>query len=158
MSRIISAVMALAVVTALPVSVAAQEKPNFSGTWVLQADKSDFGMIPPPTSRTDIIDHQEPKITVKRTAVTAEGESKVDLVYAVDGKPWKNQAGGQEATSTLRWEAQELVVVSEVDTPQGLATLTDRWSLSADGKTLTQVRTINIQGQELKQTMVLAKQ
>ena len=49
-------------------------------------------------------------------------------------------------------------MVCEVDTTQGPATLTDRWSLSADGKTLTQTRTINIQGQELKQTMVLAKQ
>ncbi|HET9512492.1 MAG TPA: hypothetical protein VFO95_01085 [Gemmatimonadales bacterium] len=158
MSRIFSAVMALAVATALPVSIAAQDKPNFSGTWVLQTDKSDYGMMPPPMSRTDIIDHQEPKITIKRTAATGEGENKLDLVYAVDGKPWKNQAGEQEVTSTLHWEGQELVVVSEVDTPQGLATLTDRWSLSADGKTLTQNRTISIQGQELKQTMVLAKQ
>lgn len=158
MSRIFSAVMALALATALPVSSAAQDKPNFSGTWVLQTDKSDFGMIPGPTSRTDIIDHQEPKFTIQRTAATAEGENKLDLAYAVDGKPWKNQAGSQEVSSTLHWEGQELVVVSEVDTPQGLATLTDRWSLSADGKTLTQTRTISIQGQELKQTMVLAKQ
>jgi hypothetical protein len=158
MSRIFSAVMALAVATALPVSIAAQDKPNFSGTWVLQTDKSDYGMMPAPMSRTDIIDHQEPKITIKRTAATAEGENKLDLVYEVDGKPWKNQAGPQEVSSTLHWEGQELVVVSEVDTPQGLATLTDRWSLSADGKTLTQTRTISIQGQDLKQTMVLAKQ
>jgi hypothetical protein len=158
MYRTFSLVMLTAMALAMPAGLVAQDKPNFSGTWVLQTDKSDYGMMPPPMSRTDIIDHQEPKITIKRTAATAEGENKLDLVYAVDGKPWKNQAGPQEVSSTLHWEGQELVVVSEVDTPQGLATLTDRWSLSADGKTLTQTRTISIQGQELKQTMVLAKQ
>ena len=158
MYRIFSLVTLTAMALAMPAGLVAQDKPNFSGTWVLQTDKSDYGMMPPPMSRTDIIDHQEPKITIKRTAATGEGENKLDLVYAVDGKPWKNQAGEQEVTSTLHWEGQELVVVSEVDTPQGLATLTDRWSLSADGKTLTQNRTISIQGQELKQTMVLAKQ
>lgn len=158
MYRIFSLVTLTAMALAMPAGLVAQDKPNFSGTWVLQTDKSDYGMMPPPMSRTDIIDHQEPKITIKRTATTAEGENKLDLVYAVDGKPWKNQAGPQEVSSTLHWEGQELVVVSEVDTPQGLATLTDRWSLSADGKTLTQTRTISIQGQELKQTMVLAKQ
>jgi hypothetical protein len=158
MYRIFSLVTLTAIALAMPAGLVAQDKPNFSGTWVLQTDKSDYGMMPAPMSRTDIIDHQEPKITIKRTAATAEGENKLDLVYAVDGKPWKNQAGPQEVSSTLHWEGQELVVVSEVDTPQGLATLTDRWSLSADGKTLTQARTISIQGQELKQTMVLAKQ
>ena len=32
-------------------------KPNFSGTWTLNVSKSDFGMLPGPTSRTDVIEH-----------------------------------------------------------------------------------------------------
>jgi hypothetical protein len=45
-----------------------------------------------------------------------------------------------------------------VTTPQGAATITDRYTLSADGKTLTQARTIAVQGQEIPQTLVLTKQ
>jgi hypothetical protein len=149
----------LAIALAVPAVSAARQVPNLSGTWVLQADKSDFGMMAAPQSRTDVIDHQEPKLTIKRTMVTAAaGESQVNLVYAVDGKPHKNMAGPSELTSTLSWEGRTLVTVSTVDTQQGQVTITDRLTLSEDGKTLTQQRTLSAQGQEAKQTMVLVKQ
>jgi hypothetical protein len=106
-----------------------------------------------------VIEHQEPKLTIKRTVVTAvAGESQVNLVYAVDGKPHKNMAGPSELTSTLSWEGRTLVTVSTLDTQQGQATITDRLTLSEDGKTLTQERTLSIGAQEAKQTMVLVKQ
>jgi hypothetical protein len=149
----------LAIALAVPAVSAARQVPNLTGTWVLQADKSDFGMMAAPQSRTDVIDHQEPKLTIKRTMVTAAaGESQVNLVYAVDGKPHKNMAGPSELTSTLSWEGRTLVTVSTVDTQQGQVTITDRLTLSEDGKTLTQQRTLSAQGQEAKQTMVLVKQ
>jgi hypothetical protein len=149
----------LAIAFAVPAVSAAQQVPNLSGTWVLQADKSDFGMIPAPQSRTDVIEHLEPKLTIKRTVVTAgAGESVLNLVYAVDGKPHKNMAGPSELTSTLSWEGRTLVTVSTLETGQGQATITDRLTLSEDGKTLTQARTLSMQGQEAKQTMVMVKQ
>ena len=149
----------LAIAIAVP-AVSAAQVPNLSGTWVLQADKSDFGMIAAPQSRTDVIEHQEPKLTIKRTVVTTvAGESTLNLVYVVDGKPHKNMAGPTELTSTLSWEGRTLVTVSTVATDQtGQMTITDRFTLSEDGKTLTQQRTLSAQGQEAKQTMVLAKQ
>ena len=149
----------LAIALAVPAVSAAQQVPNLSGTWVLQADKSDFGMIAAPQSRTDVIEHQEPKLTIKRTVVTTvAGESTLNLVYVVDGKPHKNMAGPSELTSTLSWEGRTLVTVSTVDTEQGKVTITDRLTLSEDGKILTQQRTMSAQGQEAKQTMVLVKQ
>jgi hypothetical protein len=149
----------LAIAFAIPAVSAAQQVPNLSGTWVLQADKSDFGMMPSPQSRTDVIEHQEPKLTIKRTVLTtAAGESILNLVYAVDGKPHKNMAGPSELTSLLSWEGRTLVTVSTLETGQGQATITDRLTLSEDGKTLTQQRTLSMQGQEAKQTMVMVKQ
>lgn len=143
---------------ALPAGLAAQA-PNLSGTWQLQVDKSDFGMMPGPTSRTDVIDHKDPSLTIKRSLVGPQGPSSTDLVYAIDGKEWKNKAGdGSELVSTLKWDGAVLVVVTNITTPQGEAVITDRFSLSGDGKTLTQDRVIGIQGQEIVQKMVLAKQ
>jgi hypothetical protein len=159
MRSIRAAAVLLAIALAVPAVSAAQQVPNLSGTWVLQADKSDFGMAPPPQSRTDVIEHQAPKLTIRRTMVTpAAGESTVNLVYAVDGKPHKNMVGPSELTSILTWEGGTLVSVSTVDTQQGPLTITDRFTLSEDGKTLTQHRTLSAQGQEAKQTMVLVKQ
>ncbi|HEV8599599.1 MAG TPA: hypothetical protein VGQ69_09590 [Gemmatimonadales bacterium] len=152
--------LALAVLAGLASTAAyAQTVPNLSGTWVLQLDKSDFGMGPAPQSRTDVYDHQEPKLNIKRTVVSeTTGETTSNLVYVVDGKPYKNMVGTNELTSTLNWEGQTLVMVSTVTTPQGEATITDRISLSADGKTMNQARTLSIGGQQISQTMVLAKQ
>jgi hypothetical protein len=156
--RFVSSV-ALAVVTLAGATAAyAQSVPNLSGTWVLQVDKSDFGQGPAPTSRTDVIDHQEPKLLIKRTIVNASGSTSSDLVYAVDGKPYKNTVGPNELTSTLKWDGATLVMTSQASTPQGEFTITDRYSLSADGKTLTQARVFAAQGQEIPQTMILAKQ
>ena len=136
----------------------AQTVPNLSGTWVLQVDKSEFGPMPPPQSRTDVIDHQEPKLTIKRTVVTERGETAVNLVYAVDGKPYKNMAGGSELTSTLRWDGQILEMVTLLPNPQGDLTITDRYTLSAGGKTLTQDRTVAGQGEQATQKLLLSKQ
>ena len=132
--------------------------PNLSGTWVLQVDKSDFGPMAPVTSRTDVIQHQEPKLLIKRTIASSAGETTSDLVYAVDGKPYKNTVSDTELTSTLNWDGAVLVMVSTASVPQGDVTITDRYTLSADGKTLTQDRTLSIQGQQLVQKMVLQKQ
>lgn len=143
----------LAVTTAV-----GQNVPNLSGTWIMQADKSDFGPIGGPSSRTDVIEHQEPRLTIKRTVVSAAGETASTLVYAVDGKPYKNTAGPSELTSTLKWDGQVLVMVTLTTLPQGEVTITDRYTLSADGKTLTQARTLSLGGQEAAQTIVLIKQ
>ena len=157
--RFASSVAAVAVLAAAAPGVSqAQTVPNLTGTWVLQLDKSDFGMMPGPQSRTDVIDHQEPKLTIKRTATSAAGETTASLVYEVDGKPYKNLVGPSEVTSTLKWEGGILVMASTISTPQGDVTITDRYTLSADGQTLTQARTLSLQGQEASQTFVLAKQ
>jgi hypothetical protein len=146
--------LSLLVAPALP----AQAPPNLSGTWELQVDKSDFGALPGPSQRTDVIDHQEPRITVKRSGASAQGNFTADLLFVVDGKPHKNVVNGNELSTTLRWEGPVLVLVTVTQTDNGEATLTDRWSLSADGKTLTQARTIEVQGQTFDQTAVFAKQ
>jgi len=156
MRRVLTAAAFAALALAAP--AAGQSVPNLSGTWTLQVDKSSFGMMPGPTSRTDVIDHQEPKLTIKRTVASSAGETTSTLIYAVDGKPYKNMVGTNELTSTLKWEGATLVMVSTVTTPQGEVTITDRYALSTDGKTLTQARSLNAQGQEIAQTMVLAKQ
>lgn len=158
MRRTISGVVLALLAGGVPTSAFSQSVPNLTGTWILQADKSDFGPMPGPANRTDVIDHQEPKLNIKRTVTMPTGETTSDLVYLVDGKPHKNTAGGSELSSVLHWEAQTLVMVSTVQSPQGEATITDRISLSEDAKTMTLARTIAVAGQQLNQTMVLAKQ
>ncbi len=158
--RVLSHVALSAALTLAAFSPAAgQGAPNLTGTWVMVADKSNFGTMPAPQSRTDVIDHKDPSLVIKRTQTGGPmGDVTATLTYGIDGKSYKNTLGPNDVTSTLKWDGQVLVVESTVSTPNGDATVTDRFSLSADKKMLTQDRKISIQGQELAQTIVLAKQ
>ena len=72
---------------ALPlVSLLAQQKPDYSGTWKLNVAKSDFGPLPGPDSRTDVITHKEPSISNSVTAETAQGKQQYTVNYTTDGK------------------------------------------------------------------------
>ena len=64
-------------VTAFATSMIAQSKPNFSGTWKLNLAKSDFGPLPAPDSRTDVIDHNDP--TMKINTSQSGGQLQVDV-------------------------------------------------------------------------------
>lgn len=158
--RFVTPLLALALVgCAATASAQTASVPNLSGTWILQVDKSDFAGMQTPTSRTDVVDHQEPKLTIKRIVVANGQENSTNLVYAIDSKPYKNMVGPSEITSTLHWEGSTLVSVSTVPGANGTEiTITDRYDVSADGKTLTQKRTFSAQGQELTQTLILVKQ
>lgn len=153
-------VAALATLMAMLAAPAApaQEHPDLSGTWVLDTGRSDFGPMPAPASRTDLIEHREPALVIHRTVMTQNGEVKASFTYAVDGQPHENASGGQTVTSVLSWEGKTLLMHSTVSTPQGELTLDDRYDLSEDGTTLTIGRTLSVQGQSLSQTMVFTRQ
>jgi hypothetical protein len=140
-----------------PLPLLAQAVPDLSGTWHLQVDSSDFGQLPGIDARIDVIVHAEPRLSIKRTT-TVQGSSTVaDMSFIVDGQPHRNTAGATVLISTLHWEGQVLVVVSTTDGPQGQLTITDRYTLGPDARTLTQDRTLSIQGQELRQRLVLTR-
>jgi hypothetical protein len=155
--HLLAAALSVAAAGSLAIApAAAQAVPNLSGHWVLDVAKSDFGQAPG-GPRSDRIEHNEPQLTIKRTIESADGAVEATLTYAVDGKPYTNTIGGNEVTSTLKWDGKVLVMASVVQTPQGPADVNDRYALSADGATLTIERSIGIQGQSLTQTLVFGK-
>jgi hypothetical protein len=123
---------------------AEQEKPDFSGTWTLDADRTEGPFTPP--AMTQVIDHKDPvfkwttkfkeegtpKLPVFLTGFAVpSGEVKTDAHYETT----KIQAGERE-TRTM-WNGQRLVTTWTIrtlhDPSQG------KWqrSLSDDGKTQT---------------------
>lgn len=150
--------LSLCLLVFAPGAIAGQAPPNLTGTWVLQENQSDLGTIGAPVIRRDVIDHREPQLTVQRTVRGPGGETTGTFIYAADGKAYKNRAGPNEITSTLKWEGATLVVLSTLPTPEGTVTLTDRITLAPDGKTLTLQRVLGRDGLEAHQTMVFAKQ
>jgi hypothetical protein len=123
---------------AMASSSTSSAKPNFTGIWVLDASKSDFGQIPPPDSRTDTIEHKEPsfKVSVNQTGgPMGQMTFTVDLV--TDGKTVsKWTVFGSDAKSTAHWEGNTLVAQTDAKIQDQSATFVSKYTLGSDGNTL----------------------
>jgi hypothetical protein len=152
------AIVAALFVTAFATSMLAQSKPNFSGTWKLNIAKCDFGPLPAPDSRTDVIVHDDPIIKDDVTQTGGQGDFSGTINYTTDGKEATNKMGPREIKSTLGWEGSHLVVNSKLMLNDAEITIKSVWTLSDDGKTLTQDAHINSPMGELDTKQVFDKQ
>ena len=62
----------------------AQQKPDFSGDWVLNAEKSVFGPIPPPQCVGLTIAHREPEFVIEETGAKS-AMCGLRLTYTIGG-------------------------------------------------------------------------
>ena len=120
--------------------VQAQAKSDLNGTWKLNTGKSDFGPLPPPDGRTEKIVHEDPSLKVNIAQTGGTGDVTYDVVYSTDGKESVNHVGENEFKSTMKWDGDELAVDTKGSFGGTDFTSKDRWTLSADGKTLTIAR------------------
>jgi hypothetical protein len=129
----------LALAAAVWLSAADTNRPNFTGTWKMNAAKSSFGQLPRPIEYERHIDHQEPLIQMTVRQVGPTGEQSVDAVLRTDGRPTTNKYRGGEAKTTAEWAARELELTTTRAMEGGDAVTRETWSLSEDGKTLTSI-------------------
>ena len=123
---------------ALPlVTVVAQQKPDFSGTWKLNLAKSEFGVLPPPESRTEVITHKDPTLADAVTQEGAEGKQQYTANYTTDGKEVVNMIGPREVRATIKWVGNSLAMTAKFQYEGADVVGDNTWTLSADGKTLT---------------------
>ena len=116
------------------------DPPNLSGTWKLNISKSDFGAIPGPASQTDTIDDSEPSVKIAEDQKGGMmGDLNITTAISTDGKETTSKGmGDAEVKSTAHWEGGTLVVNSKTSFQGSDITIKDSYSLSSDGKTLTE--------------------
>jgi hypothetical protein len=147
-----------AVAPAAKPATAAGGKSNYSGTWKLNVGKSDFGVLPPPDSRTDIIDHKDPAMKVATTQDSAQGKQDYTMTITTDGKEATNNPGGMELKSTATWEGSNLAVNTKLKFQDNDVAIKTVWILSDDGKTMTQNAHFTSAMGEFDQKMIFEKQ
>lgn len=135
--------------------VAAQAKPNLSGTWKMNPSKSKFGGQGGPDGITIKFDHQEPNLSETLTISNPQGERSLNLKYTTDGKAGSAEIDGEQATTTAKWEGEALVI----EVKGGIGSVFRRKiTLSDGGKTMTLAVHIEGQGGGQDDTVVLDKQ
>jgi len=148
----------LPLVLVLLTNLPAAERPNFSGTWRMDGERSDFGQIPKPANFVREVDHQEPKIHVVTTFTTPNGKAVTDVHYTTDGKENLNTVRGGEWTSTMVWDGTSLELTSKRSLNGAEISTKERWTLTAKGKVLTVVNKTTTPQTEITFTVVLNKE
>ena len=131
-------------------SAAAQDgaapKADFSGTWVLDASKSEG--VPPGVEQTLVVTQQGDRVEAQNIIKAPEGEQVIKDFFVLDGKETDftptlfgggTGKGRRTATRAADGRAFDATEQATIPGPDGEAQVkaTRRWSLSADGKTLT---------------------
>jgi len=151
----INVALMIAAIVCLCASIAgAQTKPNFSGTWKMNADKSKFEGGGGPSGITIKIDQKDSAITESVDVQDGSGDQAVEVKYTLDGKESDVQLGSNTVKGTAKLAGDTLFIEWKGD---GLSFLR-KHTLSADGKTLTMVvRRAGANG-DVEETVVLEKQ
>ena len=152
--RVLALVLSLHVVGAICLATPM----NFSGTWKLNIEKSKFGALPGPVSRTINITHRDPALKLEVTETTANDNRSSVLEYTTDGKKCINKVRGMDFRSIVQWQQGVLVIETEGIYQGEEFHATDRWTLSPDGKTITILREASNKYGETHQTLILEKQ
>lgn len=139
-------------------ATAAQAKVSFAGDWKLAVAKSDFGQFPAPSAMSQKNTHEEPSLKVVVKMSTDNGDFDWESAYKTDGTETTNQFGPNEMKSKAAWEGDVLVINTKGSFGDAEVTMVDKWTLSADGKTLTIQRHWASSRGEMDQKLVLEKQ
>jgi hypothetical protein len=135
------------------VAVGAAAKANFSGTWVMDAARSEG--LPPGVEQTLTVTQEGDRVEIELKVKNPQGEQKIKDGYTLDGSevefappPAVRTFTGDMPTigkgrRTTKWTADgggfvitELVDVKTLEGPDTMKAVRT-WTLSADGKTLT---------------------
>lgn len=124
------------------VSVAAAQKVDFSGTWVL--DKSRSEGLPAGMDQTMTVKQAGDRVDVEVKVYSNQGEREVKDQFILDGKKTEFTAAAQsKGKRTSKWSADskgfdviEEATIERGNGPENFKVMR-HWQLSDDGKTLT---------------------
>src|SRR5277367_6240986 len=137
----------------------AADKPNFSGNWKIDLDKSEFGAVPPPEAFARKIEHNEPSLILTDEQTSQLGTEKAVRKYTTDGTETAYQWMGSDVKSAAHWDGNIMVIVGKLNAGGADIIVNSTLTLSADGKTLTENDKIVADGNEVAAfKMVLVKQ
>jgi hypothetical protein len=123
-------------------------KANFSGTWMLDAGKSEG--LPPGYNQTMTVTEKDDRVDAEAKISTPNGEQTVKDTYILSGKEvdfTPAVLGGGKAKNGKRtskrtadgkgFEVAEQATLEGPDGDEATVKVTRRWTLAEDGKTLT---------------------
>jgi hypothetical protein len=128
----------LLISTSVAYEISAQQKPDFSGVWIINKDKSNLQLkfLEKLERASAIIEHKDPHFRLNRVFTIDGQDNSLTLEVKTDGIERSSQEGNQTHHSRLYWEGDTLVFVTRIIAPQREGTNTVRYQLDENGTIL----------------------
>ena len=137
---------------------AAADKPDFSGEWTINLNRSEYGAQPAPHKLTEKIQHKGSNIRMEVLELSPlDQEVKYELKYVTDGKETSNTMLGSVVKSTASWIDNQLAVHSWSNVSGWAVDIKDRWRLVENGTTLIVERHLTAPSGNFDETLVFDK-
>jgi hypothetical protein len=121
----------------LALAARAQDKPNFSGVWVLNKAKSTLVKQLGDLEKGVIsIEHHDSVFRFSRTFTIGGKDDNISYELTTDGKEVVGEGGNQKRYSRLYWDGDALVFVTRMVAPQSEAINVVHYRLLEDGREL----------------------
>jgi hypothetical protein len=133
-------------------------QPDFSGTFTLNRELSEFAFLRPPRMRVDSIVHADPALTVTTLQIDTNGANTTVRRFTTDEVPVTVEVLGKVRQLRAHWDGSELVVETSWEHEGHPRILTDRWKLSANGRQLVVTRHQKMNGGPVHQRFVLERE
>jgi hypothetical protein len=119
-------------------------RPNLNGIWNLNVAQSDFGQVPPPLKQSESILQAGEEFAISITLEREEMRQNYTLRFRAGSNPSPIAAGSFPDDAAFRvlsvkgeWQGPALVVTEKVNFQGSEGTITARYTLSANGRSLT---------------------
>lgn len=109
-------------------------KPDFSGTWKFDPERSSL-QITPPDASTFVIEHDDPHWRLERTHVFGGKSDTLTLELTTDGGLVTSTIDGWQRRARMHWEDRTLVLDSMTSRGEQVTTVVVRYKLEDDGRT-----------------------
>jgi hypothetical protein len=119
-------------------AAAAQDRPDFSGTWTFNKPKSafEYKTLEQIERCVAIIEHQEPLFKFKRTCRLGGQDDTESFEHNTDGQEVEGQEGRWKAFYSMHWDGRVLVRDIRLLTSRGEAHNIFRYMLQEGGKVM----------------------
>jgi hypothetical protein len=111
-------------------------KPDFSGTWTFNRDKSRL-QIPAPNATVFVVDHTEPALRISRTHFAGDRRDTFSIDLTTDGREVSVDRADVQLRCRAYWDGDTLAFDTRLAREGEEATNAVRYTLSSDGWTFS---------------------
>ena len=142
---VLTALVVCLLCSTAPVIAQDADRPDFTGTWILDIAASSFGPSPAPDSALIVVERADDHVVMTRIS-HVRGENTVRFDMPADGEVHQAATDEGSTDSRAEWDGAIFTVWLVAQANVGDVDVTELWGIDTESSRLTVDRTIDVPG------------